>query len=50
MLKKLTKWIDPLANPDTTSGLDEVVGTFDLNRARLYVALPVPMTGKHIRC
>ena len=37
MLKKLAKWIDPLANPDTESGLDEVIGTFSLNNAQLYV-------------
>jgi len=37
MLKKLAKWFDPLANPNTTSGLDEVIGTFSLNHAQLYV-------------
>ena len=37
MLKRIAKWIDPLANPTTTSGLDEVVGTFSLHHAQLYV-------------
>lgn len=37
MLKRIGKWINPLANPSTTSGLDEVVGTFSLHSAQLYV-------------
>ncbi len=37
MRKTLNKWFDPLANPDTTSGLDELVGTFSINCTQLYV-------------
>ena len=37
VLKRIAKLIDPLANPSTTSGLDEVVGTFSLDHAQLYV-------------
>ncbi len=42
MLKRLNKWLNPLANPDTASGLDKVLGSFSLHNAQLYVGFVNP--------